>query len=184
MTLSTGRALLDAEKILREVGLSEGQTYVDFGCGHLGHFVIPASGLVGPGGQAYAFDILPEVIAAINERARTEKILNLTTVWGDLKHPRGVEKIPAGSLDLVSLVNNTVLLFGDNTTVANVKKVLKNHGLFLLIDWRSNSRLAGVLSSGQADPVQLKSMVLANGFGFVKSITVGKNHFGLLFEKI
>jgi len=58
MILPSGRALLDPNKILKEAGLADCQTYADFGCGTLGHFVIPASIIVGEQGKVYALDIL------------------------------------------------------------------------------------------------------------------------------
>jgi len=184
MTTSTGRALLDAEKILREVGLSAGQTYVDFGCGSLGHFVTPAAALVGPKGQVYAFDILPEVLEAINERARAENILPLETVWGDLEHLKGTEKIPANSVDLASLINITGLLLKSEQAVNNIKRVLKAGGHLLLVDWSPNSSLAGFMSIHPTDPAKLKETLEAHGFRLLKSFMAGRNHFGFLFENV
>ncbi|MFA6132026.1 MAG: methyltransferase domain-containing protein [Patescibacteria group bacterium] len=184
MTIHTGRALLDAAKILQEAGLSEGQTYVDFGCGTLGHFVLPAAGLVGTKGRVYAFDILPGALTAINERARTEKILPLETIWGDLEHERGTEKIPAASADLASLINITGVLFKSRTPIRNVNRVLKNGGRLLIVDWFKNSRLGSLMSAHPAEPDKIKETLEASGFRLLKTLRAGMNHYGFLFEKI
>lgn len=184
MITSTGRALLDAEKILREAGLSEGQTYVDFGCGSLGHFVIPAASLVGVKGQVYAFDILPDVLIAINERSRAEKIFPLETVWGDLEHLKGTDKISADSVDLASLVNITGLLLKNQQAVNNIKRVLKPNGRLLLVDWLPNSSLAGFMSIHPTDSTKLKEILEVQGFRLLKSFKASRNHFGLLFENL
>lgn len=183
MSFSTGRALLDAEKILSEAGLSGGQTYIDFGCGGLGHFVVPAARLVSETGKVYAFDLRPDVLAAIDERTRAEKILNLETVWGDLEHEKGTNKIPVGSVDLASLVNFTGLLLKSEQSIKNIERVLKTGGRLLLIDWNPNSSLAGFMSAEPADPAKLKEIFCARGWCLLKSFMAGKNHFGLLFEK-
>lgn len=183
MSFSTGRALLDAEKILGEAGLSEGQAYVDFGCGGLGHFVVPATRFVGKTGKVYAFDLRPDVLAAVNERASAEKILNLETVWGDLEHEKGTNKISVGSIDLASLVNFTGLLLKSEQSIKNIERVLKVGGRLLLVDWYPNSSLAGFMSAEPADPAKLKEIFCRRGWRLLKSFMAGKNHFGLLFEK-
>lgn len=181
MPLPTGRALLDPEKILREAGLSAGQTYVDFGCGTLGHFVIPAAGLVGEKGRVYALDVLKSALSAVEERARAEKILNLETVWGDLTHEKGTEKIPVGSIDLVSLINITGPLLKNQTVIINIKRALKDKGRLLVVDWRPGSLLANYMATEKVEPAELQKILEANGFRLLKSFAAGKNHFGLLF---
>lgn len=183
MSFSTGRALLDAEKILSEAGLSGGQTYVDFGCGGLGHFVVPAAWLVGETGKVYAFDLRPDVLAAIDERTRAEKILNLETVWGDLEHEKGTGKIPAGSVDFGSLVNFTGLLLRSEQAIKNIERVLKVGGRLVLVDWFPHSRLANFMSVELTNPDKLKEIFRVRGWRLLKSFMAGKNHFGLLFEK-
>lgn len=184
MPMHTGRALLDATKILKEAGLSEEQTYIDFGCGTLGHFVIPAARLVGTKGIVYAFDVLPNALVAINERARTERILPLETVWGDLQHERGTEKIPAVSIDLASVINTATLFFKNHIVIKNISRVLKNSGRLLVLDWQKNSPLAKIMSVNTTDPDELKKVIENSGFCLIKKIKVGTNHFGFLFEKI
>lgn len=184
MFLPTGRALLDPDKILQEAGLTEGQTYVDFGCGALGHFVLPAAVMVGKTGRVWALDILKTSLGSVNSRAGAEKISNLQTVWGDFENEKGVEEIPAASVDLVSFVNISELLFRTPWTIKNIKNVLKTNGRLLVIDWRPNSFLRRFLSKHKTEPVQLLSRLEKTGFHLLKSFSIGQHHLGLLMEKI
>ena len=43
----------DGEQFLRKIGLKEGQTVLDFGCGE-GHYAIPAAKIVSNKGKVYA----------------------------------------------------------------------------------------------------------------------------------
>lgn len=184
MVLPTGRALLDPDKILQEAGLTEGQTYVDFGCGALGHFVLPAAVIVGNTGKIWALDILKTALDVVNSRASAGKISNLQTVWGDFENEKGAEEIPAASVDLASLINTSGLLLKSPWVVKNIKHVLKTGGHFLLVDWRPNSFLGRFLSKHKTDPTKLLSLLETNGFRSLKSFSIGRNHFGLLLEKI
>lgn len=183
MPFPTGRALLDPDKILKEAGLAIGQIYADFGCGGLGHFVIPAASIVGVQGRVYALDVLKDTLVAVGERARAEKIINLQTVWGDLEHEQGTQEIPNTSVDLVSLVNITGLILLKLNVLKNIKRVLKKGGRLLLVDWRPSCRLANFLSTHRTNPNELEGLLVKEGFNLIKSFAAGQNHFGLLLEK-
>ena len=50
------RGLENPEKILLQIGLNTGMTFVDIGCGY-GFFSIPAAEIVGPSGKVICIDI-------------------------------------------------------------------------------------------------------------------------------
>ncbi len=181
MTLPTGRALLDPGRILTEAGLTLGQHYADFGSGTLGHFVIPATAMVGKTGVVYAVDILESALSAVQSRAQFEGVGNLVTVWGDLQHPKGTAAIPEHSADLVSLVNVCGLLKKGPNTLANVKRVLKAGGRLLLVDWKKSGGSFGPPVERRLSPDELQSLAQAQGLTLLKSFEAGPHHFGLLF---
>jgi ubiquinone/menaquinone biosynthesis C-methylase UbiE len=183
MAIPSGRALLDPAKILKEAGLTAGQVYADFGCGTLGHFVLPASEVVGPEGRVFALDILQSALVSVRERARAARILNLETVWGDLKHKQGTRGIADASVDLVSFVNLTGLLLKDAMVIANTRRVLKTGGRLLLVDWRPEIEMSKFMTAYTTDSELLKTALEKNGFNLIKFFSAGPNHFGLLFQK-
>jgi hypothetical protein len=66
----------------------------------------------------------------------------------------------------------------------NIKRVLKDRGCLLLVDWRPDSKLAAFLSIKITSPEVLKQTLATNGFRLLKSFPAGEHHFALLFEKI
>jgi len=54
MKVTGGSALLNAEALLKKIGLKEKMKVADFGSGAYGHFVFPAAQLVGKRGTVYA----------------------------------------------------------------------------------------------------------------------------------
>ncbi len=183
MTLPTGRALLDPERILTEAGLSLGETYADFGAGTLGHFVLPASAMVGKSGRVYAVDILPGALSGVEGRARSEGAVNLTTVWGDLEHPQGTKDIPEASVDLVSLVNVAGLLKKSGNTLKNALRVLKPNGRLLVVDWDKAGTPVGPPVGHRHNPEEVQPIAEAAGFKVEKSFRAGPHHWGLLFHR-
>src|SRR3989338_2789991 len=168
--IPTGRALLDAERILQNVPLASGMVYADFGCGNVGHFVFPAAQMVGETGHVYAVDILKKALESITKRAQREGFHQVTTVWGDLERPRGVN-IPSDFVHVISLVHLTDLLQHSPFVIEEVKRLLHDQGMFLVIDWKER----------QKD--RIIYLLMAAGFRFKKSFVAGPHHWGLLFSR-
>jgi len=72
----------DGEKFLKEIGLKEGQTVLDFGCGR-GHYSIPASNLVGAKGRVYALDKNRSVLNKLKRTVEKSNIKNLKLINGE-----------------------------------------------------------------------------------------------------
>lgn len=72
----------NAFEVLREVGISQGQTVLDYGCGR-GVFTIPCARIVGETGKVYAFEVRPEALERVKERADGEGLGNVETILAD-----------------------------------------------------------------------------------------------------
>lgn len=67
------RAVLPPEQILEQIGLREGETFVDVGAG-TGYFAIPAAGRVGARGQVWAVDISRQMLELIADRISSSSL--------------------------------------------------------------------------------------------------------------
>lgn len=180
--IPSGRALLDPEPLLRRAGLSLDMHYADFGSGMLGHFVIPATAIVGPAGRVYAVDVLKSVLQSIESRAQLEVLSNLKTVWGDFERSGGV-KIKEQSLDLVSLVNLGHLVIKTAITLQEARRLLRADGKLLVIDWKPTSRIHLWSDEKRLSSEEVEPPVVAAGFVLRSRFDAGPEHWGLLFQK-
>jgi len=64
------------ERILRYIGISEGQTVLDFGCG-CGNYTIPAARIVGEQGLVYALDEDKSVVERLMNRVKVAGLKNV-----------------------------------------------------------------------------------------------------------
>jgi len=76
----------NASQVLTKVGVREGQTVLDYGCGS-GTFTIPSARIVGKEGRVYALEVRPSVLERVKERARNEGLPNIETVLSDSSKP-------------------------------------------------------------------------------------------------
>ena len=73
---------LSPEQLLSSSGVKAGMTVVDYGCGP-GFFTLPAAGIVGPEGLAYALDIEQRMVSLVASRATESGYANVRAVLND-----------------------------------------------------------------------------------------------------
>ena len=74
-------ALAGSETLLDRAGVEAGMRVLDVGCGP-GRVAIPAARRVGPSGHVTAFDLQPEMLRTVEDRARAAGLANLRTAHG------------------------------------------------------------------------------------------------------
>ena len=107
---------------LERVGIREGQTVLDFGCG-IGSFAIPAAQIVGERGKAYALDIHPLAIEAVEKKAKKEKLTNITAILSD-----GDTGLPDESIDVILLYDTIHMIKDKQMLLEELHRVLKPDG--------------------------------------------------------
>ncbi len=88
------------ESVVRDAGITTGQTVLDFGCG-TGNYTIPAAKQVGHRGAIYAIDSNGSKLKELSERASREHVGDVIQV----RHTNGelVLGLPSASIDVVLL---------------------------------------------------------------------------------
>lgn len=69
----------DGKKVLKEIGVKEGQTVLDFGCGS-GVYTLPAAEIVGAQGKVYASDKNQVTLDNLGQRSQSKKLRNIEIV--------------------------------------------------------------------------------------------------------
>ncbi len=68
---------------VQELGVTEGDRVLDYGCG-IGSYSIPLAKAVGTSGRVYALDIHPVAVGEVRKRALKEGFTNIDTIQSDL----------------------------------------------------------------------------------------------------
>jgi SAM-dependent methyltransferase len=71
-----------AFEALINIGVRQGQTVLDYGCGS-GTFTIPGSRIVGKRGKVYAFEVRSDRLERVREKAKEAALGNIVTVLSD-----------------------------------------------------------------------------------------------------
>jgi ubiquinone/menaquinone biosynthesis C-methylase UbiE len=121
----------DPKKILEDIGLRKGLTFMDIGCGN-GYFIFPASEIVGITGKVYGLDINQQSIKNIKQKAQKEELKNIILKSGkaeDFIFCENCADIVFFSIVLHDFENPIKVL-------TNAMKMLKSSGKLINLDWK------------------------------------------------
>jgi ubiquinone/menaquinone biosynthesis C-methylase UbiE len=160
---------------LRRLGVSEGMTLIDLGCGS-GYFALPAAELVGPEGRVYALDIHPELVELCQNRAAESGAANLTALLAE----EVTIPLPDCEADAV-LVVNVLHEFEDlPASLAEMARVLRPQGRLLVIDWRKEEMEAGPPLHARFSEQEAEEVLARAGFRVVERADPGTLHYGMI----
>ena len=172
--------LVDAEKVLGELRLKGGITFLDMACGK-GEYALAASEIIGSNGLIHAIDLWEEGIAELRQKTSVRSIHNIRAEVADLRGP-----IPIGDNSVDVCLMATVLHDLVETGVANqalkeAARVLKEDGLLAVVEFKKIDGPPGPPIQIRLTPEEVEH--LAAPYGFVKKqvIDVGPYNYMVTF---
>ncbi len=170
------QSFLNPPEILEKLKLQKSMVAADFGSGS-GGWVIPLAKILEEG-KVYAIDILEEPLSALRARARMEKIFNTETRKADVE--RGTT-LMSGSCDLVLMTNLLFECEKKKNVLEEGKRVLKEGGKILVVDWIKDNPLTPEIEWLDFDEV--KKIAKKLSLELEKEFEAGTYHWGLILTK-
>ncbi len=118
-------------RLLEALALEPGMTVADVGCGN-GFYTLQMAEIVGPGGKVYGVDIQPEMLEMLERRAAGAGVDNVVPVLSSPDDP----KLPAGSVDLILLVDVYHEFAYPEGMLQGMRQALKPDGRIALAEYR------------------------------------------------
>ena len=118
-------------RLISALGLRPGMTVVDIGAGS-GALSFPMAKRVLPGGKVIAEDIQPEMIDMVRAREKKIGVTNVEPLLGTTTDP----KVPAGSADLMILVDVYHEFDQPYEMVSSMVRGLKPGGRLVFVEYR------------------------------------------------
>ena len=163
--------------VIEALEIEPGQTVADLGAGS-GYYSFRIAPLVGPTGKVLAIDIEPAMLEAISERARRERIANVTTVRSSVRDPN----LPPRSVDLLFMVDVYHELEFPYEVMTQVRAALKPDGRVALIEYRAEDPDVLIKPLHKMSERQVRREMQAAGFKHVKTVrTLPLQHL-IVFE--
>ncbi|MEK7510915.1 MAG: class I SAM-dependent methyltransferase [Patescibacteria group bacterium] len=162
-----------------QIGLKEGMKVADLGAG-AGHSTICAAHVVGESGHVYAVDIQEDLLKRVREAAADSGLKNVSTIWGDFEKLGGTT-LKDQALDAVILSNTLFQLEHREGALAEIKRILKPGGRFLVVDWAGSYSGMGPAPEHVVPEHAAEELFISGGFHKTKAFRAGPHHYSILF---
>ena len=169
---------LNPQEALKQLKLKDDFVVADFGSGS-GGWVMPLAKQV-EGGDVYAIDILEEPLSALRAKADLEKLYNIKTIQSDVEKPTG-STLADSLCDLVLMTNLLFQVDSKEKVLAEGKRVLKEKGKILVVDWKKDAPLGP--KEGRIGAEEVKKIAKGLKLKVEKQFTAGIYHYGLILVK-
>ena len=171
---------MNPDDIISELRIANGMIVADFGCG-AGYFTIPIAKIVENSGKVYAIDVLNSALEDISSKAKLYGLLNIETMRANIEIVGGT-KIKDGSVDFVLLANVLFQCNDYDSVFSEAKRVLKNSGKIVVIDWIPKEIPLGPKFEHCLSEDTMKKLAIKNGLKLVKEIKSGDHHYGMVLK--
>lgn len=169
------RKVLPPEETLQLLGVRPGMTVVDLGCGS-GYFSLPAARLVGEAGRVYGVDLYQELLDLCRQRAEEQGIGNFVPVLAEeVRVP-----LPGGEADAVLAVNVLHEFEDLQSSLFEMRRLLKPEGRLLVVDWQKVEMEMGPPVHARIAPQEARELLERGGFTTIKTVQPGPCHYGLI----
>lgn len=169
------------EKNIDQLAIEPNKIVADFGAGS-GAYTIAAAKALNGTGKVYAIDVQKDLLTRLESSCREQHLSNVGFVWANLEEAGGA-KLADQSVD-IAIVSN-VLFQAENKKILldEVKRVLRQGGTLLLIDWTGSFNSMGPTKDQVFPEIEARKMVEAMNFTFDHNIDAGNFHYGIVFKK-
>lgn len=173
---------MNPDTIVDNLNIKSGSVVADFGCG-AGYFSIPLAKKVSNGGKVYAIDVLKDPLEAVLSKAKLYGLRNIEIIRANVETAGGT-KLNDRSVDVVILANILFQCNDYNSVLSEAKRVLKDSGEIVIIDWIPEKIKMGPKFEHCLTENDVKKLAIRNSFKFAREINAGDRHYGMVFSLI
>lgn len=160
------------ESVLEGIGLANGDTFIDVGCGD-GFFALPAARIVGPHGRVCGIDIDAEALDLLQEKAFSEGLDNVVL------HKGMAEEVILcdGCADIV-FFGIALHDFADPVRVLrNAKRMAAPEGRIVDVDWKKEPLPLGPPAAKKFSTEHAASLMAEAGLRVTGIVESGPYHY-------
>lgn len=145
--------------LLDNLGLEEGMSVCDLGCGN-GYHALRIARRIGPEGTVYGVDVQPQMLSMLRRRAEREGLTNIERIVGTVADPR----LEPDTCDLVLLVDVYHELSYPEQMLASIRAALRPGGRVALVEFRAEDPDVPIKPLHKMSKAQIRREWEANGF--------------------
>ena len=153
----------NASKSFQNLGLKEGMTVCDLGCGN-GYWTLPMARAVGKKGRVLAVDIQREMLQKLKARGNKMRLENIEPILGKVNDPR----LPENKVDMLLMVDVYHEFSHPQSMLWSIRRSLTSEGVVALLEYRAEDPAVPIKPLHKMSKVQIMKEYEANGFILVR----------------
>lgn len=174
--------LIEPARLLEELPLKPGITFLDLGCG-AGNYTLAVAEVIGAHGVVVALDLWPPGIEALEERAAATGHRNIRAMLADIS-----KLVPLGdhSVDLclmASVLHDLAEFALAKGALEEARRVLKPGGVLAIVEFDKVEGPPGPPMRIRLAPEEVENLVVPYGFEKTRTVRVGPYNYLILFTK-
>ena len=173
---------VDPTSVVKQLGIVPGMKIADLGAA-VGQFTYPIAKALGGTGKVYAVEIQKDLLQNLASEARKQHLGNVTTIWGDIDNKYGT-KISDGTLDMVVLANVLFQIEHKDIVAKEAHLLLKPQGRIAMVDWSGSYGGMGPQPGSVVREPDMRALFEQEGFRFIRGLSTGAHHWGILLSKV
>jgi len=169
------RRTMPPEETLAKFNIKDDGTLLDVGCG-IGYFTIPAAKFL-QNNKVIGIDIVREILEVAEDRA---KEINNIEFRKSEEYSFPLEN---NSIKYVFICNVIHEVENKKRYFNEIKRVLKENGYLLIIDWDKKEMPMGPPINERISKDEMMELCTSIGLKTIKDINVSPNNYGLVLQK-
>jgi ubiquinone/menaquinone biosynthesis C-methylase UbiE len=174
--------LVNPDLVLAELRLQHGTVLLDLACG-VGNYTLAAAAIIGPAGAVHAFDLWPEGIATLRERARSR---GLTQIQAEVADVSGRLPLPDRSADaalMATVLHDLVEEGAGEGALREAARLLRPGGRLAVVEFEKVDSHPGPPAAIRLSPDQVEALVVPFGFRRERLLRIGDPLYLLSFSR-
>lgn len=179
--MPSNESFIRPDEFWRQLGLRAGQRVVHLGSG-AGFYILPAAHIVGKDGQAHAIDILPDMLAEAENKAKRESVDTIVkTHRANLEGEAG-SGLETSSMDWVLAAN--ILHQSDPLSIfKEAVRIVAANGKVVVVEWDVGASPFGPPANQRRPKQEVIDIAGQAGLQLEKEFQPSPYHYGLVFIK-
>lgn len=178
----SSEAILDAKRVLSSLQLSEGDVFMDAGCGD-GFISREASKIVGVEGKVWAVDRYSQSLDILREKVAEGEIENLEVVEADLTRKLPLEDEIVDLCLMANVLHGFVYNEELDQVIPELLRIMKNRGRLAIVEFKKIEGTPGPPLSSRITAEEVNSALESRGFQSQEEMEVGPYHYAVVLVK-
>lgn len=170
------RDIVDADRVLKAIGLKEGEIVMDAGCGD-GFISMKASKIVKDNGKVYALDAYEPSLDILKKEISQNEIKNIEVILADMTLTIPLNDNLVDKCVMANVLHGFAAEGTLGSVLDEIKRVLKSGGTFALVEFNKVEGPPGPSYDVRLSPDDVEKILEEHGFNIGGTEEVGKYHY-------